>query len=110
MESYPERLGFLKELYERKFYEGATPKGALEKVISFQKKMHEFKISKAQSGKYANSSPSSLLDDDTQQFRPMTNYSSRSRRDKIVSSLENRKNEGPATSELRLILDRRPTG
>jgi hypothetical protein len=37
----------LKELYLKKFFTSNRPKNTLEKVISFQQKMQDFKINKS---------------------------------------------------------------
>jgi hypothetical protein len=46
----------LQDLYLKRFYSDNRPKGTLEKVISFQKKLQDFKITK-------NSLPKSVVID-----------------------------------------------
>jgi RNA processing factor Prp31 len=67
---------FLKELYERKFYEESRPKNAYEKVIVFQKKIEHFKIEKKTVAKEVQSSSNVLLEEAENHSRHSTNYSS----------------------------------
>jgi hypothetical protein len=48
MESRRDRISLLKQLYERKFIEESRPVGLLQKVLSFQHKINDFKSNRAQ--------------------------------------------------------------
>lgn len=96
----------LKELYLRRFYSGSRPRNTLEKVISFQQKLNDFKIAKHPLATHVALEAKHLLEEEDNRFRPTTNHSAHHcRRER--HSLESKRIEGPALSELRLILDRK---
>lgn len=100
----------LQDLYIKRFYSDNKPRNTLEKVIFFQKKLDDFKIRRNSLPNNGALDPTNLLEEESNRFRPATNHATCRMRANKTAFQEGRKADGPATSELRLIFERRATG